>query len=500
MLTLQQMLLDYPMALLRAIAGVRAVNLTAGTQPEMVEELAVALADPANIVEAVETCAPHVQDVLRQLLAADGRMNAPAFFRLAGEVRQGGPNWLARAQPWLAPDSPAEELWYRGLIGRTFAVVGGDLAEFVFVPLDVLPWLPAGGGPTSLQLAPTHEPSTVHPAACTQVADMVSLLAFIANTPVTSDSSGQWPRSALRALNQQLLTPETGPGLAQAGYADSGVRLSLLLSLSASLAWVRAEGGHLRLDAPAVRAWLESTGAQQQHQLWQGWLTSNDWNDLRRTPTLRCEGSSWHNDAVGARQRLLHDLTAAAPGVWYAVADVLDALHDYDPDFQRADGIYTTWYIRRAEEAHYLLGFEHWHDVEGSLITYLLAGPMHWLGAIDLGDPTVGPAARAVRLTAAGWAWIHDRPAPPAPPTPPVRVASDYRIYLAHDCAAMDRFRVARFTHWEASQPEFCYRITQTSLRRAAETGVTRPRILEFLQRATHHQLPGNVARALERR
>jgi hypothetical protein len=262
---------------------------------------------------------------------------------------------------------------------------------------------------------------------------------------------------------------------------------------------VHHEAGRVRLDAPVVRSWLERTGAQQQQDLWQGWLDSAEWNDLLRTPTLRCEGSSWHNDPVGTRQRFVHDLAAATAGVWYATAEVIQAIHDVDPDFQRVDGIYATWYIRRADEPGYLLGFEHWHDVEGALITYLLAGPLHWLGAVDLGDPTVGTGARAVRITDSGFAWFKDWPVPPAPPAPPLRVDRDFRIYLAHDTPAMDRFRVARFAAWEASQPEFCYRITQTSLRRAAETGITHARVLEFLRRATHNQLPGNVARALER-
>lgn len=500
MLTLQQMLLDYPVALLRAMASVRAVALSAVTQPEMVEELAVALADPAGIVEALESCTPDVQAVLRQLVAAGGRMNAPAFFRLAGEMRQGGPNWLTRAQPWLAPENPAETLWYRGLVGRTFAVVAGDLAEFVFVPLDVLPWLPAGGGgQPSLPISPTAAPAVVHSTGRTLLTDMVGLLALVASERVAVDSAGLWSPRALNTLNQQLLHPAAESDLPHVGRNESGDRLSLLLSLAESLGWVHQETGRVRLDPPAVRTWLESTGAQQQQQLWRGWLDSVQWNDLLRTPTLRCEGSSWHNDPAGTRQRFVHDLSTAAPDAWYAAADVINAMHDYDPDFQRVDGIYTTWYVRRADEPNYLLGFEHWHDVEGALITYLLAGPLHWLGAIDLGDPLTGTAAQAVRITETGFAWMRDWPAPPAPPAPPVRVTDDFRIYFSHETAALDRFRVARFAGWESSQPEFRYRITQTSLRRARETGLTGARLLAFLQRVSHNQVPANVARALER-
>ncbi len=500
MLTLQQMLLDYPMTLLRAIASVRGVSLSAVTQLDMVEELAVALADPAGIVEAVETCTAEVQEVLQELVAANGQINVPAFARLAGEVRQGGPNWLVREQPWLAPQNPAEMLWYRGLVGRTFATVAGDLAEFFFVPLDVLPWLPVTARRrAALPVQPAGEPTVVHRAGRDLVVDMVSLLSIVANDTVAVTGAGLWSRTALRRLNQQLLQPQTDALLDQVGHPESGDYVSFLIKLAETLAWLHQDAGHVRLDAAAVRAWLEGTGAQQQLDLWQGWLASAEWNDLLRTPTLRCEGSGWHNDPVATRRRFVQDLAGAPPGTWYATAGMIDALHDYDPDFQRADGVYTTWYIRRADESNYLLGFEHWTAVEGALITYLLAGPLHWLGAVDLGDPSMGIAARAIRITTAGAAWLRHEPAPPAPPAPVLRVTPDFRISLAHTTAAMDRFRVARFAAWEASQPEFRYRITQTTLRRAVDAGITVARILEFLRHATHNQVPDNVARALER-
>ena len=39
----------------------------------------------------------------------------------------------------------------------------------------------------------------------------------------------------------------------------------------------------------------------------------------------------------------------------------------------------TSWYIRN-DAGEYLSGFESWDAVEGSLIEFYIAGPMHWLG------------------------------------------------------------------------------------------------------------------------
>ncbi|NIO71720.1 MAG: hypothetical protein GTN71_22490, partial [Anaerolineae bacterium] len=51
-------------------------------------------------------------------------------------------------------------------------------------------------------------------------------------------------------------------------------------------------------------------------------------------------------------------------------------IKESDPDFQRPDGDYSSWYIRQADTGRYLSGFESWDQVEGALIAYLIAQPL----------------------------------------------------------------------------------------------------------------------------
>ena len=502
MLTLAQTFSDYPAPILRALASTRGFELAATTPAALAVELSAALADPASIVDAVEQLPEAARAVLSALVRAGGAMTAPAFARLAGEVRQGGPSWLAREQPWLAPLNAAEVLWYRGLIGRSFATVDGETGDFIFVPSDVLPWLPTAtvvGAPMQLSVAPA--PDVVHLSSYRLALDAGALLAFVQNNEVTLSPAGRWQAAALAALNQQLLAPVQERALAGAASRAGSDRLSFLLDLGRELGWWRVAAGRLRLLAAPVRSWLQLTAPNQAHALWQAWLDSTEWDDLHRVPTLRCEGSGWRNDAVATRRRLLANLATIRPGSWQRTEDWVAAVQRHDPDFQRSDGIYTTWYIRRVDEAGYLLGFEHWDDVEGALLRFLVSGPLHWLGALDLGEAAAAPGRPDVlRVTSQGAAWLRQQPAAlRAPPSAPIRVEADFSISVPHSAPAFDRFRVARFTQWEASQPDFRYRITQTALRRAAAAGVTTARVLAFLRHVTQGQLPANVARALEK-
>jgi hypothetical protein len=244
------------------------------------------------------------------------------------------------------------------------------------------------------------------------------------------------------------------------------------------------------------------------------WRRSTRWNDLCRTPSLRCEDTgSWANDPVDTRNRLLSLLVALDPVTWYRISDLVAAIYHLDPDFQHPDGDYDTWYIRSRAEQRFLRGFEHWGEVESALIQFIIQGPLHWLGAVDLGGDTENSASPLTnladfRLCPAGSAWIAGDPAPEEPVNSELEVFPDYAIRVPRDTPLLDRFQVSRFTTWEPPQEDtadhqnrdaFHYRITQKGLRRAAQQGISSQRILDFLRERASDELPNNVIAGLER-
>jgi len=505
MRTLQQCLQDYPLVLLQAIAELRGVPLVSNVQQEVVDQLATALADPPNIAAAVASCSPEARRALRELITAGGRITVPAFTRTYGELRAFGPGRLAREVPWRRPVNVTEELWYRGLISRTFAPLAEGTAEFIFVPSDVLPHLPLTPiEPPNFDIAPASEPGSVHLADDALLEDACTLLGFVQMEGAWVDHRGRWRERSLAALNERLLRPAT---LDVFDAEESGDPLALLLHLAGRLGWLREEQRRLHLQAAPVRAWLAGTRAQQRQALWAAWRDDAEWDDLCRVPWLRCEGT-WHHDPLAARQKLLGYLAHCQPGVWYAVSDFAAAIKAVDPDFQRPDGDYRSWYVRDEASGRYLSGFESWEQVEGALIAYVLTGPAHWLGATDVGDcPSHASgsgiadfAAAKFRLTQAGAALLGLAVGGPREPRPPrLTVQPDFRILAPHGTPCFDRFRLARFTVWEASRPAFRHRITQRALKRARQEGISTERILAFLRRASGGDLPPNVIRALKR-
>jgi hypothetical protein len=349
------------------------------------------------------------------------------------------------------------------------------------------------------------------------VHDMCTVLCLVqAGQVVLVDRADpiSWHRTSLYELRRYLLQPNR---------ADAGPAGLLAVALAHDLNWIQPSGRRkLALAGAAVRAWLESARGQQRQVVRDAWRGARNWNDLCRTPSLACEDTgSWSNDPVATRDRLLPLLAQLTPQSWHRVDDLVAAVKATAPDFQRPDGVYDTWYIRDRDNQTYLRGFESWDAVEGALIRFLVAGPLHWLGLVDLGlgartEPldsipsgrSAGrPDSQCFRLNASGHIWLAAQPFPnDPPPTEGLVVLEDYSILVPGAAPLLDRFRASRFTTWEPPDVDpgehtlrFRYRITQSGLRRAAIQGIGVRRILAFLQERAAEPVPASVAAGLER-
>ena len=123
------------------------------------------------------------------------------------------------------------------------------------------------------------------------------------------------------------------------------VRVALLLHLAKRLGWLRrADDERVRLTGNRVYSFLEQPRPEQRFTLWEAWRTSQEWNDLERTPGLDCSGGDWQNNPHQTREVVLQLLGQLQPGAWYSQADVVDTIKEAMPDFQRPTGDYDDWY------------------------------------------------------------------------------------------------------------------------------------------------------------
>lgn len=509
--TTGQMFDDYPDILLQVIAELRGAFLDAAdNRREAVDLLAAQTSDPTSVLMAYQEVTdfhPQAQAALDTLLTEGGEVVEAQFSREFGSIRQMGPAKLEREQPWHAPESVAELLYYYGLLGRGFKGAGQNAHTVVYIPKDVIPWLPKPASSEDgerLPVIPVPAPPQARILTDDEafLEDIGSLLGFLHTEGLRMAERGPHPDD-VTLLVERLQS--TGGFVAPGGAEETGdgqrmedVRLALLLHLVNRLGLLRRDGERVRLNGNRVHAFLEQSRSEQWTALWEGWRTSPEWNDLLRTPGLDCSGGNWHNESQRTREVVIGLLGRLQPDLWYSQADVIQAIKETAPDFQRPTGDYDSWYIRDSSTKEFLKGFEKWERVEGALLRFLFAGPLYWLSAFALAEPSAGDDP-LVAMTALGTRWLgHDGESPEEAARQPLVVGEDYTIQVPFGTPLSDRFRVERFAQWQKSYPRFVYQINQRSLQRAAAEGITAQRILDFLKQRTRH-IPPNVQAALQR-
>ena len=480
---------DQPMALLRGIAELRGVMLTTNNRGDAAAQLAAALAEPAATSAALAACSPTAQSAWRALLAAGGRMKTGVFVRTTGgDIRAIGPGRLERETIWRAPENPAEELWYRGLIFRAFADFGDGPLEYIYIPED-LAAPPVQAPPAASLIAPVSAPGGARKAQNALAIDACSILAASRELTAQADKAGCLREADAVRLTAGLLPP-----------GRDAVRLEMLLSLARIRGWLKPDRGRLVLDTGSATAWLRLTHWEQMTALFKSWRDGGDaWNDLRHVPALIAEGD-WRNDPGLARRTVTHALSVLEPAAWYPINGVIAHIKAMSPDFQRPDGDYSRWYLRDAASGDYLAGFESWDAVEGRLLRFLITGPLFWLGAVA---PDAAAAPSVFRLTSFGAAWLSDRTPAELPRPARAIVGDDFTVAAPLTLPLIDRFRLLRFTEpqfdgYEIGQPTR-HRITRGSLARARTGGVKPDAIIEFLRHTTGDKLSPRVASALAR-
>ena len=488
MRSLHQCLLAADLVRLRAIARFWDVELTTNRQREVAAQLAEAMARPEAVTDALAVLPDGQREALEALVAAGGRMPLRVFARQWGEIRTMGPGKVERERPWQDPISPAEGLWYRGFICRAFEQGPEGSYEVAFIPPELQAHLPAfPASPPVIAIDPAPEPTVARSAGDTFLDDACTLLSYLQNERLRPGADGGWPARHEARLAARLHDP-------------APARLAFLRHLVRTLEWLRlADSGHLRPDPDPVATWLQSSTGAQRRALVEAWRDSATWNDLFHVPTLVAEDTgAWHNDPLLARQAILRHLAACTPNTWYRLDDLVAFVKQADPDFQRPDGDYTSWYVRDAATGAYLSDFESWDVVEGALIRYLVTGPLAWMGLADLGAATRDGPPTALRLTTAGRASLGLAEPPPEPEPTPMALRPDFTV-LVPPAERYKRFQLARVADWARTGAPYVYRLTPTSLERARRQGIPIARVLEFLGQVTDAPVPRFIEAALMR-
>ena len=415
----------------------------------------------------------EVQRAISELAAQGGKSPWTQFTRAHGEVREMGPGRRDKELPHRNPISIAEKLWYRGLIGRAFLDTGEGLQEFAFIPDDLLSKLP--------QTKSMDGESYGRPARPEERAYEIA-----ANDQILDEACTLLAAIRVGLNEDQLEKAE-----------DWQTPIPTLKSLLLATKILDPAG---KPTPEKTRQFLELTRGEALAFLASVWLKSDEFNELRMMPGLVAEGS-WENEALAARQKVMEFARSAPPNQWWSISGLVADIKAKSPDFLRQAGDYDSWYLRNGTTGEYLRGFEHWDEVDGALIAYLIHGPLHWLGFLDLATPTAGQPATAYRWSR--WAQaLLDGKVPGGLKVEGSRLKVDSRggIFVPTLSLRTVRYVISRFTEWLPKQKDaYRFQITARALEQARKQGLEPRQLLGLLKTHSSSALPPNLVQALKR-
>ena len=468
---LKKFLHAYDLDLLERIASLWGVDFGSLDASAAADELAQSMGNAALASEVVDSLPQSAKDALSSLAAAGGKIPWPQFARRFGDVREFGPARREREEPEKHPTSTAETLWYRGLIGKAFMDLPPEPREFAFLPdelLEVVQTKEGRGDPFMLEEVADDVVKRVYKADGRLLDHMTDWLACKRmSRPLPSDAWRTW-----HVTETFLSSLAVESGLVDKKGLPQPERLGIFFQQP------RPE---------TLLAWASI------------WLKSARIDDLRSIPDLVCEGD-WHNDSTRPRTFLVERLQRLKPGTWYSLRTLVETIKDHHPDFQRPSGDYDSWFIRKADSAEYLRGFEHWDEVDGALLRYLMRGPLHSLGLIDLGSSNE-QSVSFFRLSGSWNAFIEGgKPPLGGLKEVPLKVTPDLKFSIPVFASRMLRYQVARFCELTAvTSIDTKYEITAASLTLAESAGLKPTQLVQLLEKQLKSPLPKSLTLLAEK-
>jgi hypothetical protein len=470
--SLKKLLQSYDIDLLMRIAHSWGFDDDLSSRDQVEEWLLKTMTDNESLSELVNSLPETTLKAWQTLKVSNGRIPWSEFTRQFGNLRSLGPAARQREKPDLHPLDAAEELYYRGLIGRAFLDAHPEPREYAFIPQEIFGYsattrpditFPAVR-PVSQSEIKRHQPANTR--LMDHVIDWLSCLRMKKALPGEYFDNAKVTKSFIKAISL------TG-GLVTNKYEILTEETAIFLQTN-------------RVNT--VKEWFSN------------WRDSSAINDLLMIPGLEFEGV-WRNDAVFSRNFILQILKKFDLQTWYSIASFVSNVEKTEPDFQRPAGNFDTWSIRKAGSSTYLVGRQYWNEIDGAYIRYLLSGPLHWLGVLDLAFGTEMTLPTAFRLSPLARFLLEDNTKKPSLATEVApKLAADLTITLPINTSPLVRYQVGRFTQIVSnSVTESRHQVTAASLTTAESSGLKIDQLNQLLEKHIKSPLPQSFNKLAQR-
>lgn len=468
---LHQILINTDLDFLQRIARFWGIDLPLSNFADALASLEAGMIHQTLAAEVIGALPAEAAAAWNDLLQNNGKMSTAQFTRQYGEIRVIGEARRKREQPDIHPSTAAEALWYRGLIGKGFLDLPPEPQEFIYIPQEFIDFFRPAGVESP---APMIRPATDFEHKFIALSGDMILDRITSLLCEIRKGKSDFSKISVSSLHIQFC--------------------QRLLDCLGFFTDTRA------LHPERIKEFLEAPRGKSLAECFNCWRKDIRMNDLRMLPGFEFEGN-WTNDPITLKEMILQVLSTLNTGTWWSISSLVSSYKERQPDFQRPAGDYDSWFIRRVGSDEYLRGFDCWDEVDGALLRYLICGPLHWLGFLDLGLAEKNGQPTAFRISERASALIENKNIPVSEKKEePVTISGAGILHLPHTAPRAIRYQVGRFGELIAETvTETRYALTASSLKNAEEQGLKAAQLNSLLRHAMGKAIPSAVVQLLER-
>jgi hypothetical protein len=347
-------------------------------------------------------------------------------------------------------------------------------------------------------------PPVVHEAQSQALYDLAIVVGAVYQQVIEPTQAGRVPKRIANKIFPLL------HGSRPDYYEEEDYYLDMVFSAALSLKLIQLHTSLSQkaryVPGPALAEWATLRPFEQTRLLLQHWCQSSTrfWNDVTganfQPPSY---GFGYYMDIQAARKGLLDYLTEhCKPGQWYELEPFLQMAKANHPFLLREHSRYAAYdgmHNRREVIAS-------WDNADGEIIAGMLASSLHEFGMITTGyqpAPTSkgaqepgNPVAFQFSQLAAEVFW-NQFPESESEQTRPLIVQPNFELLLLQPTYAT-LYTLLPFAKIKQVELVSQLTLTQESVRRGVEAGMSMERIIQTLQEQSQKDLPQNVLYTLQ--
>lgn len=289
-------------------------------------------------------------------------------------------------------------------------------------------------------------------------------------------------------------------------------RLLFLRLLLTKLELLQVRQGVLYAQSAPATAFFNTPLLDRARHCCRTWLETNLWNEILYLPEVLVRPGSApldpaHEEVVKARQTVVARVLAEPIDVWHECSTFIARTKLYAPYllFPRRFGPRAERYMASGNpygwdfrlRRGWLTHREGWHLVEGGFIRAVLAGPLSWLGLVELNAEENPSSFRLSSSTTLLSSDSENMPSIEESPTGRLIIQPNFELIVLAPVSEALLINLDRFAERVSLEHIAQYRLTKASITRAIQTGLHTDTIQQILEHASGGDIPQNVQYSL---